>query len=431
MAEQPENGNGAKAARPTRAAGGRGLALLALFVGLVALGGIAHIYYSTQSVFGPDNDRDRIAMLELANERLGNELQRLNRERQTAIDALRAEREAAFATFRTQQERHRRTAEEALAQALERAANPKPPPEPDWKLAEAEYLLRLANHRVLMERDIRTALDLLKSADDIVRDLDDFALYEVRATLAEEIQSLEQAREVNVSDIHLRLDAVKRQLSSLSLALPKYEHRMSAAPATPGHTTPAPDTSANGGGHAIATPTRTALGHPTPTPDTSANGGGHAIATPTRTAFEPEPPEYSGVDDFPPVGDTPTPPDNDPASGFLATLAHEFGRLLRFRRIDTGFKPPPAPTEAAYLELNLRLMLEQAQLAALRRDRSVYAASLDRALEWANIYLDQQNPQTREVIAALAALRNLNPDKPAPDISRSLGQLQELRQRSQ
>ena len=40
----------------------------------------------------------------------------------------------------------------------------------DWLMAEVEYLLRLANQRVLMERDPQGAIALLRAADDIVRD---------------------------------------------------------------------------------------------------------------------------------------------------------------------------------------------------------------------------------------------------------------------
>ena len=57
---------------------------------------------------------------------------------------------------------------------LAEAVNQGPPSEREWKLAEVEYLLRIANHRILMERDVVAARDLLSAADAVLNDLDDF-----------------------------------------------------------------------------------------------------------------------------------------------------------------------------------------------------------------------------------------------------------------
>ena len=427
MAEESETKQDDKAKRPARASGGRGLAAFALLVAFAALGGAAYLYAAL--VLVDAGDGERITALETANDRLEGEVRRLAQEQRVALDALRAERETAFTNFRGEQEQRRRSAEEALAQALQRATTqntdaPARAPDADWRLAEAEYLLRLANHQVRMERDIRTALDLLRSADSLLKDLDDFTLYEVRATLAAELRHLEQAPVINRSDIYLRLDAAKRQLSALSLALPKFQLHASAAapdtsaveshrdnPTTTGVADPDPTLPADPAA-AFATDPAAAL----PIEATSAESGGEPSTSPIVAVA-------SGV-----ASTTSTQEGHgNRNAGLWNSLADEFGRLLRFRRIDTDFKPPPAPAEAAYLELNLRLMLEQAQIAALRANQPVYAASLDRALEWANAYLDRQNPQAQEALSALEALRQLNLDPPAPDISSSLSQLQALR----
>lgn len=60
----------------------------------------------------------------------------------------------------------------------------------DWLLAEAEYLLRIANQRLLIEKDIRGALSALESADEVLRESDDIGVYPVRQQLAREILSL-------------------------------------------------------------------------------------------------------------------------------------------------------------------------------------------------------------------------------------------------
>ncbi|TBR36406.1 hypothetical protein CBF23_015170, partial [Marinomonas agarivorans] len=49
----------------------------------------------------------------------------------------------------------------------------------DWKLAEAEYLIRLANQRLLMEKDVIGAKNMLLNAVDILEQLDDPLLFDV------------------------------------------------------------------------------------------------------------------------------------------------------------------------------------------------------------------------------------------------------------
>lgn len=113
-----------------------------------------------------------------------------------------------------------------------------------------------------------------------------------------------------------------------------------------------------------------------------------------------------------------------------ALLARADG-LVRFRRHDLEARRPlPAPDEAAYLERHLRLALDRAQLAALRRDQQIYVASLAAASDALAAFVDP----TRAAAAALAdeldALQGLDLAKPMPDISRSLAKLRDIRRRT-
>ena len=112
-------------------------------------------------------------------------------------------------------------------------------------------------------------------------------------------------------------------------------------------------------------------------------------------------------------------------TSFLAVLAGELADLVRFRRLDADFRAPPTAAESAYLELSLRLMLEQAQLSALKRDAKTYQASLDSALHWADAHFDPEDPAVQKTIDAMQALRGEPLEASPPDIS---GSLQALRQ---
>lgn len=89
----------------------------------------------------------------------------------------------------------------------------------DWKLAEAEYLVRLANQRLLMEKDIDGAQQLLISADTILAEMKDPILFDTRRALAKDIQALKSTRSFDLEGVYLQLEA----LSSLVNDLPQKE----------------------------------------------------------------------------------------------------------------------------------------------------------------------------------------------------------------
>ena len=73
-----------------------------------------------------------------------------------------------------------------LSDAIKQVEAGRSTSEADWRLAEAQYLLRLANQRVLMEQRPEGALTLLRSADKVLADLDDVSLYGLRQALAQD-----------------------------------------------------------------------------------------------------------------------------------------------------------------------------------------------------------------------------------------------------
>ncbi|ARN74153.1 uroporphyrinogen-III C-methyltransferase [Oceanicoccus sagamiensis] len=87
----------------------------------------------------------------------------------------------------------------------------------DWLLAEAEYLMRLANQRLLMGKEVNGALALLQSADAIIKELDDSALYPVRQALANDMAGLRAAVNIDIEGHYLQLAALAQQAEQLQL----------------------------------------------------------------------------------------------------------------------------------------------------------------------------------------------------------------------
>ncbi|PZN28356.1 MAG: hypothetical protein DIU71_16120 [Proteobacteria bacterium] len=80
-----------------------------------------------------------------------------------------------------------------------------------WSRAEARYLLELAQRRLLLERDVDTAILALESADAQLAQLRDGTLAEVRRQVARDIQALRAVRQPDTVGILARLASAEEQ----------------------------------------------------------------------------------------------------------------------------------------------------------------------------------------------------------------------------
>jgi len=214
----------------------------------------------------------------------------------------------------------------------------------DWKLAEAQYLLRLAEQRILLERDSQNAIALALSADDILRDLNQADLVGVRKLLAEEIAVLKMAGFVDREGIYVRLAALSNQID----AIPFIE--------------------------------------------------------PLGTSPDDE------VEDESPVENQTW---SDKAKGLFYRVLHKLGSYVRVRDHGKNINAVLPPSEQKYLQQNLRLMLEQAQVALLRNESQIYTESLIKAQNWVNQYYTLNT----EAEAVLTELKSLQEENVAPELT--------------
>lgn len=87
----------------------------------------------------------------------------------------------------------------------------------DWLLAEANYLVNMAGRKIYLEKDVRTAMTLLKEADTRLNDLNDPSLFPVRALIAADIQALNQVNQVSTTSIALAIAGMLEKVSGLPL----------------------------------------------------------------------------------------------------------------------------------------------------------------------------------------------------------------------
>ncbi|HET8707885.1 MAG TPA: uroporphyrinogen-III C-methyltransferase [Pseudomonadales bacterium] len=94
--------------------------------------------------------------------------------------------------------------------------------------------------------------------------------------------------------------------------------------------------------------------------------------------------------------------------------------LVEVRRLDEGYKPLVLPDQRIYLEQNLQLLFEQAQLAALRQDQGAFTAALNQAERWIKSYFQTQKPEVKGVLETIADLQKRQIKPPVPDIKNSV-----------
>jgi uroporphyrin-3 C-methyltransferase len=205
---------------PVQKSSGGGIgSVLAILLALIAIGIASwpayEIYKEKQSGAQVDPIPARVAQTEAGVETLGNDLRNVER----GMAEKNAEMSAQLANGEEQMKLFRAGVSEAVATIQSRMGSSSQ----DWVYAEVEYLVRMANQRVLMEQDANSALQLLQSADEIIRETDGLTAHGLREALARDIAALKAVNSPDTQGIYLELSALASQVPSLSRTLPTYQ----------------------------------------------------------------------------------------------------------------------------------------------------------------------------------------------------------------
>ncbi|WP_136248491.1 uroporphyrinogen-III C-methyltransferase [Halomonas borealis] len=210
---KPGGGQGGKgsggAGEPPRRGGKAG----AVALGLVILLGAGGIYFGWQVWQRLDAQQQNLAALpeQPAGQGALDDLS-------TRLESSQGEREAAIDDLRSEFSDYRGSVDDALDRVLKELASEQQTDERDWLHAEAAYLLRLANQRLQLERDVKGASALLSTADARLEEADNPALLPVRRDIASELAALDAVPRVDRTGLYLALNAQQEQIAGLPLA---------------------------------------------------------------------------------------------------------------------------------------------------------------------------------------------------------------------
>ena len=86
----------------------------------------------------------------------------------------------------------------------------------DWQYAEVEYLLRIAQHKLILQNDFEGAATTLQAASDKLAFSGDPGLLPVRVKISEEIAELKTRKRPDLVGMTLLLSQLNKQLQSLN-----------------------------------------------------------------------------------------------------------------------------------------------------------------------------------------------------------------------
>ena len=203
-----------KSSAKTKKSSGNGLlwfVVIILFLAVLGLAGAGYWYYMQQQSASTE-----AATVQQSNTATLNAIERERGDILASLEAVSRTNETLKSTvteLKAQNEKLALQAESTLQQ-LNNMEGRRPA---DWLIAEADYLVRMAGRKLWLENDVRTAILLLVNADKRLKSLADPSVLPVRATLAEDIQTLQQLNPVSQSSVALALTGMIAQIDKLPL----------------------------------------------------------------------------------------------------------------------------------------------------------------------------------------------------------------------
>jgi len=227
----------------------------------------------------------------------------------------------------------------------------------DWLLAETEYLLRMANQYATLAHDAKSAEALLANADQVMKEL------EKSIAASKSIVSIRSKISDERASLKLRNELDKEGLYLQLEALIKQVDQMTVVNIS-------------------------------------------SISKNDRTAEDTTLSHESSI--------------SKRMIASLLRVLEKIGGYIRVQQHDQDIGPLLSPDEQQYLKQNLRLRLEQAQIALMQQHQEVYETSLGDAKDWIKKYYVIDPVLKNKWLSELDAYSKQNVEEPLPDISGSL-----------
>jgi uroporphyrin-III C-methyltransferase len=90
----------------------------------------------------------------------------------------------------------------------------------DWLIADAEYLLSIANQRLYLMGDVNTTREALEAADQRLRESGDAGAFKIREQIAKDITAIRNVAVADIVGMYASIQSLQGQVDTLTLFLP-------------------------------------------------------------------------------------------------------------------------------------------------------------------------------------------------------------------
>ena len=222
-------------------------------------------------------------------------------------------------------------------------------------VSEVEQLLTLANQQLQLANNIKSALTALQTSDARLQNVESSQARQLRASLAQDMQRLQNAPNVDVTGMSIKLNQLATSIDFLPLLSEK-------------------------------------LNQKEPLNNSSVNKPSQTLLQNKLTKFS-----YS----------------------FFIEFWQDIKNLIKIKRIDQAEVSLLSPNQVFYLRENIKLRLLTSRIALLQRDQATYKADLKIVDELIRNHFLTQDQRTKTALANLQSLTSSNIVIEVPDITRS------------
>lgn len=216
--DTPKVDKPAKPAKPAKARtsgnGGGALASLALLVGLAGAGAGGWSLWQLHQIQGQEQQQRETltTALETDNNRIEQLSQRLDQRLASLPSAGEIDdQRRLLGNLQSDQQRLSQRMEDVVGASRQ-----------EWRLAEAEHLLRLAVLRLSAMQDVQSAEALVTATDDILRNQNDPSAFAAREQLSRSLEALRTTPHPDRAGLFLQLAALREQAADLKPLAPEF-----------------------------------------------------------------------------------------------------------------------------------------------------------------------------------------------------------------
>ena len=223
-------------------------------------------------------------------------------------------------------------------------------------VSEVEQILTFANQQLQLANNIKSALTALQTADTRLQNVESRQARQLRASIAQDIQRLQNAPNVDVTGISIKLNQLAASIDFLPLLSEKLSQKVS-----------------------LKSP--------------SDNKPAQTIPRNNMTKF---------------------------SYNFISEFWQDIKNLIKIKRIDQTEASLLSPHQVFYVRENIKLRLLTARIALLQRDQATYRADLKIVDESLRNHFLTRDQRTQTALVNLQSLTSSNVDIETLDITPSL-----------